>query len=92
MAMSLDFHAITVPLSDGTSFVIIHNLPLDGTGNIDELLDEWVTITRQFSAESFCLYIFEKRQQGLIDRIAMTRPQFEKNFQVKFEEYFGDAA
>ena len=60
MAMSLDFHAITVPLSDGTSFGIIHNLPLDGPGNIDELLDEWFTLRAAIFCRKFLLVYFRK--------------------------------
>lgn len=83
-----EFHALQVPLPDGTSFVIVHNLPLDGKGSITLVVEEWILLTRLFTAESFCLYLYEKRQQGKTDRVAMTRQQFEKKFQMKFEDYF----
>ena len=90
MNAATDFNAITVPLSDGYSFILIHNLPLEGPGNIVEVLDEWVLLTYEFSAESFCLYLMDRRQRGLTDRVAMTKAQFEKKFQVAFGDYFAE--
>jgi len=90
MDAPIDFHAVRVPVSDGTSFIIVHNLPIDGHRSFYAELEKWMLKTSAFTAENFCFYIFEKRKRGLTDRVAMTQAQFEKHFLVKFEDVFAE--
>ena len=47
-----------INLSNGTSFVIVHDLPMKGAvGSFDAALDNWLARTKEYTADSFVNYV-----------------------------------
>lgn len=72
------FSKVTIQLKDGSSILIIHNLPNDGPNNIARAIESWSIRTEEMSGESFCKYIDEKRKSGLGELFAFTEKQWEE--------------
>jgi len=76
---AMKFNKTTVSFSDGTSFVIYHNIATAGNINsIDAAIQCWEARTDQFTAKSLCDYINSKRLKGYTDHYAFTPEEFAK--------------
>lgn len=70
---------VEIKHEDGTTtrFTIIHDMNLHGAvGSFDAAMQNWLARTTEFTAESFCNYVSEKREKGFCNDYACTEEQF----------------
>ena len=66
----MEFTKSELELTNLSTITVIHNLPLEGPNNIQDAFWVWSAKTSEFTAESFCNYINEKREAGLCNYYA----------------------
>jgi len=73
--MNWDFTKSELKTNKFETITVLHNMPLRGPNNIEDVFLLWSVAPSEFSAESFCEYIKERRERGLGEHFAFPNDQ-----------------